>query len=221
MKLQIISALFTLTVGIMTTSHAQQDLGLERQLLVKTSPLAFLEPETIVLQGGLEYFFSNKISIQSEIGVNGGIFGIKADRGKNEDFKLWRTKNELKFYTKKNYWALEFFFVNKDFTRTDDKYNHTGQTIYYDQAKIQFRVFGSGVKFGRQVYTSENILIDSFGGLGFRGRYRQIRQVELAENQSGEFLENFFGFGDRYRFDGWDSVPHLTIGIKVGILPGK
>ncbi|HCX76239.1 MAG TPA: hypothetical protein DHU93_13480, partial [Algoriphagus sp.] len=61
-----------LILGIVNNSYAQQDLGLERQLLIKTSPLAFLEPETIVLQGGIEYFFSNKISIQSEIGVNGG-----------------------------------------------------------------------------------------------------------------------------------------------------
>ena len=210
-----------LILGIVNNSYAQQDLGLERQLLIKTSPLAFLEPETIVLQGGIEYFFSNKISIQSEIGVNGGIFGIKTDRGKNEDFKLWRTKNELKFYTKKNYWAIELFFVNKDFIRTDDYYSQTGRTFYYDEARIRFQVIGSGIKFGRQVYTSKNILIDSFGGLGFRGRYRQISQVELSKNQSERLNENFFDFSGRYRFKGWDSVPHLTIGVKVGILTGN
>jgi len=60
---------------MVNTSYAQQDLGLEQQLLVKVSPLSFFEPETIVIQGGLEYFFSNKVSIQSEIGVNGGLLG--------------------------------------------------------------------------------------------------------------------------------------------------
>ncbi|HCX76238.1 MAG TPA: hypothetical protein DHU93_13475, partial [Algoriphagus sp.] len=132
-----------------------------------------------------------------------------------------RTKNELKFYTKKNYWAIELFFVNKDFIRTDDYYSQTGRTFYYDEARIRFQVIGSGIKFGRQVYTSKNILIDSFGGLGFRGRYRQISQVELSENQSERLNENFFDFSGRYRFKGWDSVPHLTIGVKVGILTGN
>lgn len=69
-------------------------------------------------------------------------------------------------------------------------------------------------------YIHPKILIDSFAGLGFRGRFRQISQVKLSENQSEEFSENFFAFADRYRFNGWDSVPHLTIGIKVGILTG-
>ncbi|SFN98005.1 hypothetical protein SAMN04488519_1035 [Algoriphagus ornithinivorans] len=218
MKLQIISALFILTFGIATTSTAQQDLGLERQLLVKASPLAFLEPETIVLQGGIEYFFSNKISIQSEIGVNGGIFGIKADRGKNEDYKLWRTKNELKFYTKKNYWAIEFFLMEKDFIRLDDYYVPFRQEILYDRAQIDFRVVGGGLKFGRQVFTSRNILVDSFVGLGIRGRYRDVEVLELSEVQSRAFFEKANPFAERYRFEGWDSVPHLTIGVKVGIL---
>ncbi len=213
--------LFFLILGLASISFAQQDLGLEKRLLVKISPLAFLEPETIVLQGGVEYFFSNKISIQSEIGVNGGIFGITADRGKNENFKLWRSKNEVKFYTSKFYWAIEFFWMEKDFIRLDDYYVPFRQEILYDRAQIDFRVVGGGLKFGKQVFTSRNILIDSFVGLGARGRYREVEVLELSEVQSRAFLEKVNPFAEKYRFEGWDSVPHLTIGIKVGILTGK
>lgn len=135
---------------------AQQNLGIEKQWLIKTSPLALFEPETIIIQGGLEYFFSTKVSIQSEIGLNGGLFGMKAGRGGNEDFRIWRSKSEVKFYTKKNYWAVEFFYVNKDFTRKDDSYGVDGQKFFFDKARINFYVLGSGIKFGRQVYTSKN-----------------------------------------------------------------
>ncbi|MHA7131510.1 hypothetical protein [Algoriphagus namhaensis] len=200
---------------------AQQDLGLERQLLIKTSPLALFEPETIVLQGGLEYFFTSKVSIQSEIGINGGILGIPAGREKNEDFKLWRSKNELKFYSKKYYWGIEFFVVQKDFVRLEDYYRPFMREILYDRAQIDFKVIGGGLKFGKQVYISRNLLSDVFVGLGIRGRYREVEVLELSENQNLGLFENLNPFADRYRNEGWDSVPHFTLGMKVGIIPGK
>lgn len=86
-------------------SFAQQSLELDNQLIFKTSPLSLFEPETIVIQGGIEYFFNPKFSIQSEVGLNGGLVGIPSGKGKNENFKLWRSKNELKFHTKNHYWA--------------------------------------------------------------------------------------------------------------------
>ncbi|REG84738.1 DUF3575 domain-containing protein [Algoriphagus antarcticus] len=173
-----------------------------------------------MIQGGLEYFFSPKVSIQSEIGINGGVFGIPSGRGKNEDFSVWRSKNELKFHAKKFYWGLEFFFVQKDFIRTDDSFIPFKIKTWYDTARINFQVYGTGLKFGRQVYISDNILLDSFVGFGIRSRYREIQILELSVDQNREFSENFFG-GERYGFEGWDSVPQFTLGIKVGILTGR
>jgi hypothetical protein len=209
------------SVGVFTTGLAQQRLELDKALLVKISPLSFLEPETIVIQGGIEYFFTPKFSIQSEIGINGGVFGIPSDRGKNEDFSLWRSKSEIKFHQKKFYWGFEFFYVQKDFIRTDDSYRPFKIKTWYDTAQINFQVFGTGLKFGHQVYISDNILLDSFIGFGIRSRYREIDVIELSEIQNREFFDGNFWAGDRYRFNGWDSVMHFTIGIKVGILTGK
>ncbi len=212
-----------LTFFLLLSSYslfAQQDLGLEKQLLVKVSPLSFFEPETIIIQGGLEYFFSNEVSIQSELGVNGGLFGMKAGRGKNEDFRIWRSKSELKFYSKKYYWAIDFFVVNKDFIRIDDHYMPFKREIHYNRARIEFQVFGGGLKFGKQLFISKNLVMDMYGGLGIRCRYRDVEVLELAEFQNREFFEIGNPFAERYRFTGWDTVPHLTIGIKVGILTG-
>ncbi|MGM0946495.1 MAG: DUF3575 domain-containing protein [Bacteroidota bacterium] len=213
-----------LTFFLLLSSYslfAQQDLGLEKQLLVKVSPLSFFEPETIIIQGGLEYFFSNKVSIQSEVGVNGGLFGMTAGRGKNEDFRIWRGKSELKFYSKKYYWAIDFFVVNKDFIRIDDHYTPFKREIHYNRARIEFQVFGGGLKFGKQLFISKNLVMDMYGGLGIRCRYRDVEVLELAEFQDREFFEIGNPFAERYRFTGWDAVPQLSLGMKVGILTTK
>ena len=200
-------------------SYGQQVLDLDKTLLVKISPLSFIEPETIVIQGGMEYFFNPKISVQTELGINGGVFGIPAGRAKNEDLSLWRSKSEIKFHLKKFYWGFEFFYVDKDFVRTDDFYTPFKQEIWYDKARINFQVYCTGLKFGRQRWVSDNILLDSFVGIGIRSRYRKIEVIELSENQGSDVGEIRFT-GDRYRFEGWDSVPQFTIGIKIGILTG-
>jgi hypothetical protein len=215
------SFLSLFSIGIFFPLLAQQRSELDKALLVKISPLSFLEPETIVIQGGIEYFFSTKFSVQSEIGINGGVFGIPSGRGKNEDFSLWRSKNELKYHAKNFYVGLELFFVQKNFIRSDDSYSAFNVETWYDTARINFQVFGTGLKFGHQAYISDNILLDSFVGFGFRGRYREVKVIELSAFQSSEYFEETFFVSSRYNFDGWDSVPQFTIGVKIGILTGK
>jgi hypothetical protein len=219
LKTQLLLAIFLITIW-QGKSYGQQMLDLDKTLLIKISPLSFLEPETIVIQGGVEYFFTPKISLQTELGFNGGVVGIPSGRGKNEDFSLWRSKSEIKFHAKKFYVGLELFFVQKDFIRSDDSYSGSNVTTWYDTARINFQVYGTGLKFGRQHFVSDNILLDSFFGIGIRFRNRSVQVIELAENQKPDFFDGSFLEGDRYSFEGWDSLPHFTIGIKVGILTG-
>lgn len=202
-------------------SFAQQSLELDNQLIFKTSPLSLFEPETIVIQGGIEYFFNPKFSIQSEFGFNGGLVGIPSGRGKNENFKLWRSKNELKFHTKNHYWALELFYVNKDLNRTDDFYTPYKTVIWYEKAHIDIEVFGTGIKFGKQKFVSKNILVDGFFGLGIRSRFRKIQVIEPSPNQNQEDFTEVFFSPEKYRFNGWDYIPHMSMGFKVGILSKK
>jgi hypothetical protein len=200
-------------------NFAQQIPRLDKNILIKASPMALLEPETVVVQGGIEYFLSPKLSIQSEIGLNGGFIGISSGRGKNEQFSMWRTKNELKLYSAKNYWGVELFFVEKDFNRTDDYYYSSNSKTWYDKAHIDFQVLGTGLKLGKQKFISQNILLDSFVGIGIRTRYTKITMLKVSPIQNKED-ENFLG-SDRYRINGRDYIPHVTLGIKVGLLTKK
>lgn len=215
------SFLILMLSGTLIQSLAQQNLELKRQTLVKISPLSLLEPETIVLQGGVEYFFNEKTSFQSEVGVNGGMFGLPSGRKKNSEMSLWRVKAALKLHTKKNYWGLEVFTVQKDFLRMDDFVSASPLALYYDHAKIDFQVYGAAVKFGRAIFTSSNLVIERFVSIGIRTRFREVTVLEFSQNQNPEFTESFDFFGDRYRFQGWDAVPHASLGFKVGILSVK
>lgn len=215
------SFLILILSGTLIQSLAQQNLELKRQTLMKISPLSFLEPETVVLQGGVEYFFNEKTSFQSEVGVNGGAFGIPSGRKKNSGMTLWRVKTELRLHTKKNYWGLEVFTVQKDFLRVDDFVSAFPLALYYDHAKIDFQVYGAAVKFGRAIFTSSNLLIERFVSIGIRTRFREVRVLALSQNQNPEFSESFDFFADRYRFQGWDAVPHVSVGFKIGIFSNK
>jgi hypothetical protein len=215
------SFLILILSGTLIQSLAQQNLELKRQTLLKISPLSLLEPETVVLQGGAEYFFNEKISVQTEVGLNGGVFGIPSGRKKNSEMSVLRVKAELKLHTKKNYWGLEVFTVQKDFLRVDDFVSASPLAVYYNHAKIDFQVYGAAVKFGRAIFTSSNLLIERFVSLGIRTRFREVRVLEFSQNQNPEFTESFDFLGDRYRFQGWDAVPHVSVGFKVGILSVK
>jgi hypothetical protein len=220
---QIIRVVFTLLFfNVSALTFAQQDLELDNRLLVKFSPFSLAEPETVVFQGGLEYFFSPKVSVQSEIGFNGGVFGVPSGRRRNEDFSLWRSKSEIKFHQKEFYWGFEFFLVQKDLIRNDDSFTPFQQQIWYQQARIDFEVYGAAVKFGRQVFISDNILLDFFAGYGLRSRYREVTVIELSDNQQGtSFSGQNNPLNDRYRYLGWDYIQHFSLGLKMSFLVRK
>ncbi len=220
---QIIQVVLTLLFfNVSALAFAQQNSELANRLLIKFSPLSLSEPETVVFQGGLEYFFSPKVSIQSEIGLNGGVFGVPSGRRRNEDFSLWRSKTEIKFHQKEFYWGFEFFFVQKDLIRNDDSFTPFQQQIWYQQARIDFEVYGAAVKFGRQVFISNNILLDFFTGYGLRSRYREVTVIELSNRQQGtSFSGQNNPFNERYRYLGWDYIQHLSLGMKMGFRIGK
>ncbi|TDQ17535.1 hypothetical protein DFQ04_2189 [Algoriphagus boseongensis] len=208
---------FSLSLALIASvGFAQVGLFSKNDLQIKISPLALFEPETIVIQGGIEYFWSGKVSTQSEIGINGGLFGMEAGRGSNENFAFFRSRNEIKVHLKKGYVAAELFYVQKNFERLNDGYFNGELGIGYERAAIDFKVIGHGLKIGWEKFVSKNIVIDRYLGVGFRHRNNQVEVLEGGTPgfpvESGSFT------GDRYRYLGWSTVPNLTLGLKIGIM---
>jgi hypothetical protein len=57
--------------------------------------MTLAELETIVFQGGIEYFLNDSLSWQGEIGLNSGIFGANAGRDQNSDFSFISFRTEV------------------------------------------------------------------------------------------------------------------------------
>lgn len=93
--------------------------------------------------------------------------------------------------------------------------------MWYEKAHIDFEVYVTGIKFGKQKFVSKNILVDGFIGLGIRSRFRKIQVIEPSPNQNNEDLIELFFSPEKYRFNGWDYIPHMSLGLKVGILSKK
>jgi hypothetical protein len=82
--------------------------------------MALAELETVVFQGGVEYFLSDSLSWQGEIGFNSGVFGANAGRDQNSDFSFIHFRTEVKWYLSRSYLAAEVFVLAKDFNRQND-----------------------------------------------------------------------------------------------------
>jgi hypothetical protein len=81
--------------GIPDLANTQKNQGLDKRLLIKYSPMTLAELETIVFQGGIEYFLNDSLSWQGEIGLNSGIFGANAGRDQNSDFSFISFRTEV------------------------------------------------------------------------------------------------------------------------------
>jgi hypothetical protein len=209
--------LFLLSL-FMGSAFGQKNQDLAKHVLIKVSPLALVELETVVFQAGAEYFFNDSLSWQGEIGLNSGVFGADAGRDQNQDFSFIRFRTEVKWYLPKSYVAAEAFFLTKDFDRQNDFFFNGEESNGYTLGNIKFFSTGAMAKIGTQRFISKRILFDKYIGLGFRVNHNQVTPLEgITTGADGPSPI----LTDQYRYEGWSFSPNLTIGFKIGILTGK
>ena len=210
--------LLLLLVKLSINVFGQKNQNLAKHIVIKVSPLDLLELETVVFQAGAEYFFNDSLSLQSEIGLNSGVFGADAGRGQNQDFSFIRFRTEVKWYLPKSYVAAEASFLSKDFDRQNDFFFNGEESIGYTLGNINFFSTGAMAKIGTQRFISKRILFDKYIGLGFRVNHNEVTPLEgittRADGPSPILT-------DQYRYAGWSFSPNLTVGFKLGILTGK
>ena len=198
---------------------AQKNQGLDNRLLIKYSPLALAELETVVLQGGIEYFLNDSLSWQGEIGLNSGVFGANAGRDQNSDFSFIRFRTEVKWYLPSSYVAAEVFVLAKDFDRQNNFFFNGETNISYKTANIRYFSTGAMAKIGSQKFIGKRVLFDKYIGLGFRVNHNDVKVSEggtIGGDGPSPILE------DKYRNLSWALAPNLTIGFLTGkIRPEK
>jgi hypothetical protein len=214
-KLLILSMLL---VGLSVKAFGQKNQDLGKQVLIKISPMALAELETVVFQAGAEYFFNDSLSWQGEIGLNSGVFGAKAGRDQNQNFSFIRFRTEVKWYLNSSYVAAEVFALAKDFDRSTDYFFNGEESIGYTLGNINFFSTGAMAKIGTQRFISKRVSFDKYIGLGFRVNHNEVTPLEgITTGADGPSPI----LTDQYRYEGWSFSPNFTIGFKIGILTGK
>ncbi|WP_139316593.1 hypothetical protein [Algoriphagus marinus] len=214
-KYHLLLVLLSLLMG---SAFGQKNQDLAKHVLIKVSPMALAELETVVFQAGAEYFFNDSLSWQGEIGLNAGVFGANAGRDQNQDFSFIRFRTEVKWYLNRSYLAAEVFALVKDFDRSTDFFSNGQESIGYTLGNINFFSTGAMAKIGTQKFISKRVLFDKYIGLGFRVNHNEVTPLEgitTGADGPSPFLT------DQYRYEGWSFSPNLTIGFKIGILTGK
>jgi hypothetical protein len=207
--------LLSLMIG---PAFGQKNQDLAKHVLIKVSPMALAELETVVFQAGAEYFFNDSLSWQGEIGLNSGVFGANAGRDQNQNFSFIRFRTEVKCFLPSSYVAAEVFFLAKDFDRQNDFFFNREENISYQLGNINFFSTGAMAKICSQKFIGKRVLFDKYIGLGFRLNHNQVNPLEgETSGYSGpsSILE------DKYRSLGWGLRPNFTLGFKIGILTGK
>lgn len=218
MKMKKYLMLLFLLSQMMGSAFGQKNQDLAKHVLIKVSPMALAELETVVFQAGAEYFFNDSLSWQAEIGLNAGVFGAAAGRDQNQDFSFIRFRTEVKWYLNRSYVAAEVFALVKDFDRSTDYFFNGEESIGYTLGNINFFSTGAMAKIGTQRFISKRVLFDKYIGLGFRVNHNEVTPLEgMTTGADGPSPL----LTDQYRYEGWSFSPNLTIGFKIGILTGK
>jgi hypothetical protein len=199
-------------------AFGQKNQNLAKHVLIKVSPLALAELETVVFQAGAEYFFNDSLSWQGEIGLNSCVFGTNAGRDQNQNFSFIRFRTELKWYLPSSYVAAEVFFLSKDFDRQNDFFYNSEENIGCQLSNINFFSTDAMAKIGSQKFIGKRVLSDKYIGLGFRLNHNQVNPLE-GETTGADGPSPILT--DQYRYEGWSFSPNLTVGFKIGILTGK
>ncbi|MCY7351150.1 MAG: hypothetical protein LH606_10840 [Cytophagaceae bacterium] len=231
-----------LTVGLLAGQSAGAQLPdtlYRGRLILKVAPLSAAFDPHQTYQLGVEYFVSQRWSVQQEIGY--GRYGLflhanngLADRGQ----QVWRYRAEGRKYRParsdrltgqpragRPYLAYEFLFKRVHLPQSQsvgrDCDSGMGcayfEQIDYTNARDAYTLH---FKFGKQ-YIWDRFVLDYYGGIGWR--ILSIRNLNLPVDAQTNWLrgeERGFWIAN-IRQPGVYSLPSACLGLKLGILCGK
>lgn len=183
-----------LTVLLNKWSQAQDSTIQYRSphVILKVAPLALLLDTDATLEGGLEVRTGRRSSVQAQVGFGHKGLSVVKDEKKNfADWSIWRIRSEWRHYTNRyrtstkknihirsnfplgNYLAVEGFAKQITGTKNISFYNGIGSVPPVTLQSIDRFVWGSRVKWGRQIaipgesLTSlSRALLDFYVGVG-------------------------------------------------------
>ena len=191
-------------------------------VILKFAPLSLIDPYGPNIQFGAELIQKGKISFELDFALFLRNFYLIDKTPRISDRKGFKLKPEIRFFLSKEnieernrglYLANELFFVKDNFKRNEtfrgfDQELNTYYVYYSDEIIDRFEI-GDNIIFGYQAVIYQDIIIDTFLGLGLK-YYNAKYNREITDEICSHPLRIFelpVGSG---------VIASYTLGIKVG-----
>ncbi len=190
-------------------------------LVLKFAPLSLIDINP-TYQGAVEYFFSDKYSLQQEVGY-GHERWMPFSWEKKNDEQTWRFRTEFRKYLSpkhginkyRNYVAYEAMY--KHFTYPISETVTTAQVGYYQNVHYNYQfvrdTYAVHIKFGQEEIRASNFVVDAYAGAGFR--WYNVSKVGSHPSSNGTI--------DRFETispiqEGLVKAISFSLGFKIGFV---
>lgn len=205
--------------------YSQTNKEYDRRIGVYTMPLSMVDPTTPRLRLGIEKYTDENWFYSLDVGI--GTYAINGfmleDTDFNDSYFFLEFRPELNYaFTQGNtymfYGGMELFYlINTNRYKRDYYYNENDVRIDYEVANFTKVKIGLQAKFGFKVIVFEILQADFYGGGGVA--YRDISYSDVIQsNQQQDFIDTYIWFSDSHVYEGTSIIPHLTMGVNIGLI---
>lgn len=221
--------LITLVTLIFIQSiHSQETIIPEQRIGLHIMPLGIVDPYSR-FRFGIDYDGGKNIGFSIDYGIGTYPF-IKTSKTTSDgveefdEYSLFEIRPEVKFYVNRKkrsswYFATEMFFVMKQKVYKNDYFyeEDSGNTIYYENANYNVKKMGLHLKAGVEIIAADIMKFDFYVGIGLADREKYYTEV-VYDYEADIYSDNHSSLTTNYRKEGKTIIPHLTGGIKIGVI---
>jgi hypothetical protein len=208
--------------------------------IIKFAPLSILD-KTATYQFALEYFLTDRKSLQGEIGYGASSIDFLTASNPKKDERTIRFRGEYRIYSSaipalfkrelnKDYIAFEFLYKNHSYLNNQEfsrSCNGSQGCDYYE--KIEFnqltQSFAGHFKYGSQLFSKSGFVLDAYVGVGLR--ITDVQTIGLPDNLGGisNSSSSFFAYNYNSQYfptqKGLYRSLSLAAGLKFGLSTQK
>jgi hypothetical protein len=204
--------------------------------IIKFAPLSILD-KTATYQFGVEYFLTNRKSLQGEIGYGSSSIDFLTAANPKKDERTIRFRGEYRIYTSaipalfkrelnKDYMAFEFLYKNHSYLNNQEFGRDCNGSLgcnYYEKFEFtqQTQSFAGHFKYGSQLFSKSGFVIDAYVGVGLR--ITDVQTIGLPDNLGGvsNSSSSFLSYNYNSQYfptqKGLYRSISLAAGLKIGL----
>lgn len=208
--------------------------------IIKFAPLSILD-KTATYQFALEYFLTDRKSLQGEIGYGSSSIDFLTAANPKKDEQTIRFRGEYRIYSSaipalfkrelnKDYIAFEFLYKNHTYLNNQEFGRSCGGSQgcdYYEKFEFiqQTQSFASHFKYGSQLFSKSGFVIDAYIGAGFR--VTDVQTFRLPDNLgiTSNFSNSIFSYNYNSQYfptqKGLYRSLSIAAGLKIGLSTQK